>query len=480
MTSCAIDGALVLLDDGFAEATVLVEGRHIGAVATASGDRAALCARAATVEDATEHWLIPGLVDAHAHGYATLLRGTENAMPLELWALFTVLYGRAYDADALHAATLLGAAERIRAGITAWIDHAPMVHLGEAALAAHEASGLRVGYAAFLHDIGDEALLGVTLPPEVARLAGGAPLLNVETYAERFTGFVATTRAGSGRLSVLLGPNAPQRCSPAAWQLWRRLRDRHGVAVHTHMLETRAQAAIGTRWPGGLVAEMQRQGLLEGRLSIAHGIWLTQAERATLAAHGVTLVHNPASNLMLGSGILPMRELREAGLAVALGTNSANTGGRHDMFEAMRLAMMLPRVVESDHRHWPHGRDVLRMATRGGAAALGLGGALGRIASGQLADLVLVRRGTAATLTLTESEDALVQHGGPESVRAVMVDGAWVLRGGEIVAFDEAAALADAASAMARLRDATAAGRDTVAAAIADYARRLARAALPD
>jgi len=89
---------------------------------------------------------------------------------------------------------------------------------------------------------------------------------------------------------------------------------------------------------------MERQGLLDDRLSVAHGIWLTRQERSVLARRGVTLVHNPASNLMLGSGILPLADSRAAGLAVAIGTDSANTGGRHDLFEAMRLAMMLPRV----------------------------------------------------------------------------------------------------------------------------------------
>jgi len=162
-----------------------------------------------------------------------------------VWAYYTVFYGRAFDAAALRAAILLGAAERIRAGITGWIDHSPMMHLGDAALAAHEASGLRVGYAPFLHDVADNALLGMTVPAPVALLAGGAPPLDPAQYAAQFAALVETARAGSGRVSVLLGPNAPQRCSPAAWELWRSLRERHAVSVHTHLMETRAQAAIG-------------------------------------------------------------------------------------------------------------------------------------------------------------------------------------------------------------------------------------------
>jgi cytosine/adenosine deaminase-related metal-dependent hydrolase len=117
MTTTAIT-ALVLGEAGFAEGTVSVDGDRITAVALSPEDRAALQRRAAEHVDAVGCWLIPGLIDAHAHGYATLLRGTENSMPLELWALYTVMYGRAYDAAAMRAAILLGAAERIRAGIT--------------------------------------------------------------------------------------------------------------------------------------------------------------------------------------------------------------------------------------------------------------------------------------------------------------------------------------------------------------------------
>jgi 5-methylthioadenosine/S-adenosylhomocysteine deaminase len=277
------------------------------------------------------------------------------------------------------------------------------------------------------------------------------------------------------RISVLVGPNAPQRCSPSAWALWRELRDRHGVAVHTHLMETSGQAAVGARWPGGLVVEMERQGLLDDRLSVAHGIWLTQQERSVLARHDVTLVHNPASNLMLGSGILPLAESRAAGLAVAIGTDSANTGGRHDLWEAMRLAMMLPRISGLGHEAWPRGRDVLDMATRNGAAVLGLRQSLGRIAPGQLADLVLVRREAASTLALDASEAALVQHGGPETVDAVMADGRWLKRDGRIVAFDEAETIAAAGEAMVRLRERTAAIHGTVATVIPDLADRLRR-----
>jgi 5-methylthioadenosine/S-adenosylhomocysteine deaminase len=113
-----IDGAFVCAEDEPRIGAVLVEDRRIAAVAWSAVDRADLRARAAEMVDGTGHWLMPGLIDAHAHAYGTLLRGTENSLPLELWALHTTLYGRVFDGDALRAAILLAAAERIRAGLT--------------------------------------------------------------------------------------------------------------------------------------------------------------------------------------------------------------------------------------------------------------------------------------------------------------------------------------------------------------------------
>jgi 5-methylthioadenosine/S-adenosylhomocysteine deaminase len=469
-----IDNALICTDRTTSPGSVLVRDGAIAAVAWFAEDRAALRQHAAEIVPAAGRWLMPGLIDAHSHGYSALLRGTENSLPLETWALYTTLYGRAYDGEALHTAILLGAAERIRGGITGTLDHSPMMHLGSVAIAAHEQSGLRVAYAPFLHDMSDYDLLGIRLPPALAAIIGGPPPLAADSYSRSFAAFVQAARAGSGRVQVQLGPNAPQRCSLAAWALWRTLRDRHDVAVHTHLLETREQESLNRRWPGGLVAEMARAGMLEGRLTCAHGIWLTDAERTVLAIHDVTVSHNPASNLMLGSGVMPLRSCTACGLRLALGTDSANTGGRHDLFGVMRLAMMLPRV-QSPVREWPRAAEIFALATQGGAAALGLRDRVGRIAKGQLADLVLVRAEDPGTIAGEPSLDSLVQHAGPENVDAVMVGGNWVFRDGRILAFDEDAVRQDAARIARQLQARVARKLPILASALPEIAARLDR-----
>ena len=466
----AIDAAVVH-EDGIRPGTLLAENGLIAALGWTAEERAALRARAAEVVDAPECWLLPGLVDAHAHAYAGVLRGTESSLPLELWALFTTVYGRALDDRALRAAILLGAAERLRSGCTALVDHTPYTALAEAALAAHEAGGLRVGYAAFLQDVSDYELMGLPLPPALADMAQ-LPPLDPAAFEARFAAIVAAARAGSGRVVPMLGPNAPQRCSPAAWAVWRRLRDRHGVPVHTHLLETPAQRrACRDGWPGGIVAAMEREGLLEGNLSLAHGVWLDPAQSEMLARHDATVVHNPASNLMLGSGALPYAAHRRAGLRLALGTDSANTGGRHDLWEAMRLAFMLHRAPGSDPARWPRAPDVLRMATGNGAGVLGI--ETGRLQPGALADLVLVRRTDAATLLLDETPEGLLLHANGTAVDRVFVGGVPVFAAGRILAFDEDAVLAEAAALRAEMRDRAAARLGDVRAALPALAAHL-------
>jgi len=181
MRPVVIDGALVCPQAR--AGTVLVADGRVAGVAWDEEGRAALLGRAAEVVDGRGHWLMPGMVDAHAHAYGALLRGTENSLPLELWALHTTLHGRAMDGPALRAAILLGAAERIRGGITGTLDHSPMMALARDSLAAHEESGLRVAFAPFLHDLSDYELLDLALPEALRPLVGGPPALDEQAYA---------------------------------------------------------------------------------------------------------------------------------------------------------------------------------------------------------------------------------------------------------------------------------------------------------
>jgi len=449
-----IANANILIDTAFRRGAVLIEKGRIAGIAYGD-DAQALKARAASTVDANALALIPGFVNAHHHSYANALRGTENALPLELWALYTVAYGRNIDEKLLRLAILTGAAEMLRNGVTGVIDHSPPVRRGSASFAAHAESGMRVALAPFFHDTHDHDLLGFEMPSALRAGVEGLGFPHADLVSDVFAQLAGAN--GAGRVRVLLGPNAPQRCSPGLLDLWAQLRERHGFGSHTHLLETRAQAiACNRHWPDGIVVEMDRRGLLEERLAVAHGVWLTPKERDLLAARGVTVVHNPASNLMLGSGILPAADLRQRGVRMGLGSDSANTGGSADPFELMRLATMIGRVgigrVGSDWDSWLDADTAFAMATTGGASAMGLRNEIGKIETGRIADLVLVDM-SGTTSTEAPSIETLVRHCGPAAVRATMVGGDWVYRDGKVLTFDEDTIRRDLADASAEFRE---------------------------
>ena len=438
MSAVAIDGASVLTGrSDFLIGTVLVEGTTISAVAHSDDARSALRERASEIVDGTGCWLIPGMVNAHTHSYGTLLRGTESALPLELWAFYTIAYGYGLDDDAIVAAMLLHDAENIRSGITGLVDHFPHIDHAQVAMEAHDASGMRVLFAAFTQDLSDYDMLEIDVPIELQGLAAVRPI-DIPGYEAFFGDLASSAGALSRRTQLAFGPNAPQRCTDDVWAMWKRLRDRHGVRVHTHSLETRAQARLAEqRWPGtGMIAAMDAAGLLDEGLSLAHAIWTTPRERELLARRGVAVSHNPLSNLTLGSGIMPLRDYLDAGVTAGLGTDASNCAGRHDLFETMRAAMTLPRVVEPDPLRWPDAATAFGMATTNGMRILGFADVVG-VAEGNPADLVLVRRDTIGNATFVETIEALVAQAGREAVDAVMIDGAWVLRDNRILTFDE-------------------------------------------
>ncbi len=475
MNTIVIDGAAVLDGGHFRTGTVRTRDGLIDAVAWNDDERAALCASASEVVDGSGHRLIPGLVNAHTHAYGTLLRGTESALPLELWAFYTIAYGYGLDDDDVAAGMLLHDAECIRSGITGVVDHFPHMAHAHAALDAHERSGMRVLFAAFVQDVSDYDLLAMDVPPELRDLAD-VPPVDIEPYEALFASLVERARGLSGRVQVALGPNAPQRCSPAIWSLWRRLRERHGVAVHAHALETYAQARISQqRWPdGGMIAAMDEAGLLTEGLSLAHAVWTTPAERALLAERGVAVSHNPLSNLTIGSGVMPLPAYIDAGVVAGIGTDGSNCAGRHDLFETMRAAMTLPRISERDPARWPDAARAMEMATTSGMQIIGAPGTATGIAPGAAADLVLMRAGGTNDVVPLDTLDAFVAQAGREAVASVMIDGRWVLRDGAIVAFDEArmlAAVADTHAAIAERVNAVTPTIDRALGAVAEQFR---------
>jgi 5-methylthioadenosine/S-adenosylhomocysteine deaminase len=245
-----------------------------------------------------------------------------------------------------------------------------------------------------------------------------------------------------GRISVLVGPSAPQRCSAELLDGCAELSEELDTRVHTHLLESRAQAQD----PAAHLAVLDRHGLVNERLIGAHGVWASPDELARLGAVGASLVHNPQSNLQLGSGVAQVPQWRERGINVALGTDGANCGGSLDMLSSMRLASLLHRVGTADERRWESPWTALDMATRGGAQALAMD-KTGRVELGWAADLAIFAMDGTAFAACEDPVNALILSATSSRARHVIVAGRLVVEDGVATEVDEAEILERAGEA---------------------------------
>jgi cytosine/adenosine deaminase-related metal-dependent hydrolase len=183
-------------------------------------------------------------------------------------------------------------------------------------------------------------------------------------------------------------------------------------------------------------------GFLSPRVSFEHGIWLTPSDIELVRDRGVTVVHNPVSNMKLGSGIAPVPELLRRGINVALGTDGLCSNDGNDMFATLKTAALLHKLWDVDFEQWLGAQEAWDMATAGGAAAAG-DPTLGRIEEGSRADLVLLDLESLVFTPLNDPLRQLALGSTTLAVASVMVGGEWRLRDGRITGIDEAAVLAE-------------------------------------
>ncbi|WP_101842856.1 amidohydrolase family protein [Halobacillus sp. Marseille-P3879] len=382
------------------------------------------------VIDAQWNLLIPGMTNAHYHSYSNLLKGTKSNLPLELWSLYTIAYGLSLDDEDIYLSVLIGAADMIRSGITGCVDHFPHLNRAVAALQAYEKSGMHVGFAPMIQNVSDEEFLGLSDEKN-------NPVYELDEIRDFYTNLIHNWHLKNEKIQVMLGPNAPQRCSQEALKLCKDLSDQYGLEVHTHLLETKIQKDIGDlTFANGVLGHLDEAGLLNEKLSVAHAVWLDEHEMNRIIEKDVSVVHNPASNMILGSGIAPVANYVNRNISVGLGSDASNCGISHCSFEMMRLSLMMSRVNNRDYENWLQPDEVFNMATRSGGHIV-KGSKRGKIAEGYNADLVLVNRKSNTFISKEDLISQLVFYEQGQSIKAVMIKGKWVYRENKILAFDE-------------------------------------------
>lgn len=399
----------VLTDAGFAH-------EHGTILAVDTREALAAAYPGAASRHLTDHVLMPGLVNAHHH--SGMLRGTAEHLPVWEWLRLHIdPMHRVLRPEDAEAASWLCYAEGLLAGTTTVVDM--WRHMDGAARAA-SALGNRLVTVNYVGEHPDYDYFDT--------------LDDNERLLQEWSG------GAGGRIMPWVGLEHPFYADEAGQRRAIEMAQRYETGLYTHCSESELDVALFLERTGKRpMHALKDLGFIDvPRLMIAHAVWLDEGEIALMAEHGVSVSHNPVSNMKLASGFAPVAELLDAGIAVGIGTDGEKENNNLDMFEEMKVASLMGKLRAMDAAamdSW----QVLEMATTGGARAIGQGDRLGSLEAGKQADAVAVRTDTPRmTPLMPEGPFANIHHNLVHAVRGsdvtlTMVAGDVVVDGGELV-----------------------------------------------
>lgn len=390
-----------------------------------------------TIVNGQNKLLLPGFINAHTHSSEMWQRGIIPPVPLELW--LAELYDFVpIELEQIYLSALGTAVETILSGGTSVVDHLVLIPGQEietiaAAVRAYQEIGIR----AFISPLIQDESLSEGIPDGgIARehkpyiRSTQDTLALIQEMVERFH----QPEAG---VSIMTGPTGIQLCSDALFEGCIELSDRYNLCRHSHLLETQAQQKLAQKKYGCSAVEHLRQiGYLSDRTSLAHCVWLSDEDISILAQTGSTVVHNPLSNLRLGSGIAPILKYRNSGINVSFGCDGAASNDSQDLLEAIKMGSILHNITELDYHHWITPRQSVEMASLGGAIGLNVANEIGSLTVGKKADLVLYDLTNLALLPRTDPIGLLILGRPTNVVDSVWINGKQVVVNGKITTID--------------------------------------------
>ena len=391
-----------------------------------------------TILDCAGCVIMPGLVQAHVHTVQTLARGRADDLELLDWLRQVIWpYEAALDEEAASAAGELACAELLLGGTTAILDMATVNHT-DAIFAAAERAGIRATIGKAMMDAPDPQI-----PPGL-RESTQHSLDESARLIKRWHG------TAGDRLRYAYAPRFVLSCTDELLREVGVQSKARGVRIHTHASENKSEVAlVRQRFGKDNVVVLDELGLLGSHTCIAHGIHLSEDERALLAARGAHVCTCPSSNLKLASGICPLPELIAAGVGCAIGADGAPCNNNLDGFTELRLVALLhkprmgPRTLPAP--------EAVRLATLGGAAALGLADRIGSLELGKRGDVIAVDVTPLHTVPTGSPWSQIAYAAKSCDVRHVAVDGNVVVRDKALLTLDLGKVRARAASAAAIL-----------------------------
>ncbi len=410
------------------------------------------------IVDATDLLLIPGFVDAHTHTTVGVLEkcGYE-ALPLEQWMLYLPPNER-LNPRLHYLCTMVAALEAVKHGTTTMQDdiyalpYTPPEMFGAVAQ-AYVDLGVRASLSVHainkpLHET--VPYLADHLSDEQKQSFISASACTPTEWESVFRQLYRDWHGQADLITTVLAPSASQRVTPELMHQIAALSEEFNVPIHTHLLETRMQAVTGAEFYGeSVVAYAKRHGILTHRTTIAHGVWLSQADIDLVAEAGATVVHNVVSNHRLCSGIAPIRELMAAGVNLALGTDGMDS---FNLFDVIKMAGLVHSATDGDREFYPRAADVLKWATRGGARSTLLQDQIGAIAPGMKADFVLYDLNSLTFTPRNQLPLHLVYSERGRSIRQVYVNGQLIVKDGQVLTVNESDLLAELGEHLAAYR----------------------------
>ncbi|WP_394141487.1 5'-deoxyadenosine deaminase [Cytobacillus oceanisediminis] len=351
-------GDLYIVDDRIAE---------IGPNLSVSADK---------VIDASGKTVIPGFIQTHIHLCQTLFRGQADDLELLDWLKQKIWPLEAsHDEESIYYSAMLGIGELLQSGTTTVVDM-ETVHHTEYAFQAIAESGIRALAGKVMMDKGDEV-------PVLLREKTSSSIQESVDLLEKWHNH------DNGRIQYAFCPRFVVSCTEELLTNVRDLSAGYNVRVHTHASENANEILLVEREYGMRnVVYLDSIGLANDRLILAHCVWLDEEEKRIIKQRGVKVSHCPGSNLKLASGVAEVPSLLEKQAFVSLGADGAPCNNNLDMFNEMRLAAIIQKPV-----HGPtamNARTVFRMATIGGAKAVGMEGEIGSLERGKKADLAIL------------------------------------------------------------------------------------------
>lgn len=406
------DGYVITMNEGgekIERGDVAIEDNEIADIGEDLGTDAE------TIIDAEGKAVLPGLINAHTHLSMVLFRGVGDDLDLQTW-LSEKIWPREdkLKAENVHDGARLGCLEMIKSGTTCFAD---LYFFMDQVARAIDESGLRANLAYGIIEQGD----GEKMEREIEI---GRSL--VEDYEGAF----------NGRIRTMLGPHSTYTCSTECLNEIRKIADDYGVGIHIHLSENRKEIDTVKEMHGKRPPEfLDSINFLKSDVLAAHCICVNEEEIEILEETGTKPVHNPVSNMKLGSGIAPVPEMISGGIPVGLGTDGAASNSNLDMLEEMKFAALLNKAHKRDPTVLP-AEKALRMATIDSAKALGWEEEIGSIERGKKADIILIDLNKPHLTPATDIESHVVYSCNGSDVDTVIVDGEILMQGRDVLTLD--------------------------------------------